>query len=107
MPGQSDANWNKKFDSLCLYKTKYGNTLVPKKYPEDQSLSYWVYNQRSKMKNGILSQERIQKLESIGFVWRAKEDPTFREQFRERKMNPALWEHRYQELIQFKKKEGK
>ncbi len=142
----SDANWNYNFDLLCQYKTKYGNTLVPKVFKENQTFSSWVYTQRHlykkkmsqdsvgsgdgdasdgdtndnsndatdvngmpNMNNNILSDERIEKLNSINFVWNAKKDRQWQDKDRHRKMEKVkdLWEKYYQELIEFKEIHGK
>eukprot|EP00956_Cyclotella_meneghiniana_P012781 scaffold18176_cov54-Cyclotella_meneghiniana.AAC.3 len=56
-----NERWNEMFKDLVDYKEK--------SYPEDRSLGYWVATQRSSYKNNRLSQDRIDKLNGIGFAW--------------------------------------
>jgi len=69
--------WNEQFELLKQYKNHHGDCLVPKSYTtrDGVHLGKWVDNQRLQYKNfqkgkkSALTQERIEKLESIGFVW--------------------------------------
>lgn len=61
---------------LVKYKKANGNCNVPQGYTEDLSLGHWVNNQRTLykyFKAGEYAQgmnnERIAKLEEIGFCW--------------------------------------
>jgi hypothetical protein len=57
------------FETLLDYKKKYGNCNVPDKWPENRKLSGWVGNQRQFRKRGVLTQDRIKRLEEIDFDW--------------------------------------
>lgn len=57
------------FDRLVTYKENNGFTKVPQKYPEDQSLGYWVSYQRKLFHKNDLSQDRLKLLKSIHFDW--------------------------------------
>ncbi len=106
-----DDQWDAMFNLLSAYKEKYGDCLVPKRYKENPKLGTWVDTQRvqyKKMKkrvegdagvaNGIsggkgggrLTDERIRRLEDIGFVWSLRDD----------------WQKHYDELIEFRKENG-
>lgn len=61
-----EQGWQDKYKELKQYVKDNGNTLVPARYP---ILGTWVYQQRQNKKKGKLSEERIQLLEEIGFVW--------------------------------------
>ncbi|KAL7502752.1 hypothetical protein ACHAXN_001230 [Cyclotella atomus] len=61
--------WNENFDLLEEYKHEYGDCLVPHDHP---ILGEWVNTQRSNRTK--MSQDRIDKLDSIGFVWDVKTD---------------------------------
>ena len=65
-----DARWNEMFERLVEYKKKNGSTNVPKRYKEDPELATWVYDQRRYRREESLPMKRIEKLDSIGFVWR-------------------------------------
>jgi hypothetical protein len=65
-----DARWNEMFERLIEYKGTYGSTMVPTKgYKKDPELGEWVSKQRLYRKEMGLSQQRLDKLDSIGFVW--------------------------------------
>jgi hypothetical protein len=42
---------------------------VPLRWAENKQLGRWVGSQRSKYRKGKLSEDRIKRLEDIGFVW--------------------------------------
>mmetsp|Transcript_19756 Transcript_19756/g.27950 ORF Transcript_19756/g.27950 Transcript_19756/m.27950 type:complete len:323 (-) Transcript_19756:200-1168(-) len=67
---QQDA-WGEMFDRLVKYKDEHGDCIVPQKYKEDPNLGRWVKTQRLRQIDMPL--ERQQKLEDLGFVWRAPE----------------------------------
>ena len=128
----SDANWKKNLDLLCQYKMEYGDTLVPKKYKPNQTLSSWVYTQRNLYKRRLeesagvgagagvvgyeetdnanvnqmnsLTNERIEALNSIDFVWNAKKDRVWQDKDRHEKIAKGkdLWQKYYDELVEFK-----
>jgi len=87
-----DAKWDEMYEILRNYHSEHGNADVPNRWKEDGRLAAWVSKQRERRKKGIISDERIQRLDELGFTW----------QHRER----GSWEDRYQELIEFKKKYG-
>lgn len=62
--------WDEMYDRMVAYQQTHGDCLVPRRYKKDAKLGAWVYTQRYARKN--LSPERINQLESIGFVWRVK-----------------------------------
>lgn len=71
----ANFTWETRFKELCEYKAENNNTMVPKKYSKNQALGTWVRNQRCQYmakvrgKSSPITDERIRKLESIGFVW--------------------------------------
>ena len=67
-----EAQWDEMFARLVRYKEGNDDCNVPKGWSEDPSLGSWVNNQRQKYRNGKLSEERIRRLESIGFEWSLK-----------------------------------
>ena len=67
----SQLKWDEQFKSLCEYKEKHGHCRVPNKYEKDnRKLGYWVGTQRQLYKGNVLTKERQDKLNSIGFSWR-------------------------------------
>ena len=67
-------SWNINFELLRAYKKKHGNCNVPWRYEKDRKLGKWVYNQRWSRRKESLSDEKIAKLDSIGFSWNPHND---------------------------------
>ena len=86
-----DALWEKRFAQLEMFMEIMGHCNVPEKWHENPQLITWVRNQRGYRDKGILSQERIQRLDEIGFIWNLRD---------------ALWEARFEELKAFKNSNG-
>ena len=69
---QLEESFNKGFEETLRYKKQHGTANTPRRYktPEGFNLGIWQSNQRKNFKTGKLEQDRIKKLEEIGFVWR-------------------------------------
>ena len=107
--------WETRFQSLVEFKEKKGHCLVPKVYPENRQLSYWVFRQRglysnrTKNKGGNnLTEERFQRLKDIGFVFKAKHSKEQNKVDAERRKPQldAKWNRFYQEFCKYKEKTG-
>ena len=67
--------WDSRFEELKEYKLKHGHANVPWRWIHNRPLAHWVVTQRNKykaLKDGKqtnLTQEQIEKMESIGFSW--------------------------------------
>jgi hypothetical protein len=61
--------WDEMFAALERYRHTHGDCKVPLKWKEDPKLGQWCSSQRANCKQGSLSVERINRLESLGFVW--------------------------------------
>ena len=59
-----DTKWQEMFDELVEYRGKNGDCNVRQRAGK---LGKWVMNQRSRYKEGKLDDDRVQKLERIGF----------------------------------------
>ena len=57
------------FRELLACKVAHGDCNVADKWPEDRKLAIWVGEQRHTRRNGEMSDERIGRLEGIGFFW--------------------------------------
>jgi hypothetical protein len=64
-----DAAWDEMYQRLMRYKFEYGTCRVSQRSREDPQLGDWVARQRYRRKKGLLSEERIQRLDEIGFGW--------------------------------------
>ena len=99
------AHWESMFDALKSYKAKHGDSLVPATYPDNPKLGNFVDNSRqlyrlkleakdttdSRRYDVMMSDERIERLNSIGFVWNLYEHS---------------WNKRYEELKEYVAKHG-
>ena len=96
-----ETKWDAKLQALMAYKKKHGDCLVPRKHPE---LGGWVNNQRSAFeyfttnKKSKITQERVNKLDAVGFSWKA-ESPQY-------KFDETKWDAKLQALMAYKKKHG-
>lgn len=65
-----DTMWEEKFNKYLAYIIKY-NTVIMEKGCEgyDYEIDRWIGNQRRLYNNGELSEDRIEKLNAVGFVW--------------------------------------
>ena len=96
-----DEGFEEKCSALIVFKNKHGHCNVPGKYPDNPALGRWCNTMRaaySQLKKGIkpahrISQDRIEKLEDIGFRWKIKN-------------HGENFENRCHELIAFKEKFG-
>tara|TARA_R110000868_G_scaffold266583_1_gene525794 strand:- start:1704 stop:2339 length:636 start_codon:yes stop_codon:yes gene_type:complete len=61
--------WEKQYAELQAFKQKFGHTQIPWQPKESLKLARWVAKNRYNYKHDKLSQERIDKLNAIGFVW--------------------------------------
>ena len=75
-----EAAWERMFTTLLAHRDAHGNCNVPKNWPQNPILGRWVRTQRSRYNRGKLSDERIRRLEEIGFVWGTLE-PAWEEMF--------------------------
>ena len=100
------TRWLLRFEELLAYKAIHGNCRVPLGWPQNKQLASWVGVQRGRFKSGLLAQDRIKKLESIGFEWFLKIGAA-----RERKLDggidfETLWRNRLDELAAYKNEFG-
>mmetsp|Transcript_35738 Transcript_35738/g.106648 ORF Transcript_35738/g.106648 Transcript_35738/m.106648 type:complete len:156 (-) Transcript_35738:174-641(-) len=90
------------FERLRQFKEREGHVDAPRNLP---GLGRWVQTQRalySEIQRSArrtdrpqqLSQERIDRLEALGLVWRKREKPVY------------TWEDSFQQLVQFKAEHG-
>ena len=63
------ADWDRMFAALTDYKNENGDTRVPVRYPKSKELGKWVSRQRYFYSKNRLSDQKITRLESIGFEW--------------------------------------
>lgn len=66
---RTDVVFHQRYIELLQFKDIFGHCDVPKRYKENRVLAAWVSNLRSRRKRGLLSQEKIDQLDNIGFCW--------------------------------------
>ena len=81
--------WKEMYERLMAYKNKYKSTNVSTTFEDDARLGRWVQTQRIFYINNKLSQDRINQLNSISFVWNVYD---------------AYWEKMYGRLLAYKNK---
>jgi hypothetical protein len=86
--GKEVVPWVEMYQRLVAYKKQHKSTNVPWKYEKDPRLGNWVYKQRASYTKKELSIDRINRLESISFVW----DP-----------HDTKWMEMYNKLVEYKK----
>ncbi len=82
------SNWDKMFGLLVKFKQQHGHCIVPVAY-EDKQLASWTHNQCTAYKRGVLPQDRIDRLNALGFLWDIRDD---------------IWNNLYLCLVSFKQK---
>ena len=87
-----DAQWEEMFGLLIAYKDEHGHCDVPlSTVYRGENLGSWVQHRRADKKNGELSEDRIKRLDEIGFVWDVLE---------------AAWEEMFGLLVAYKDEHG-
>lgn len=68
-----EYNWGQAFRALKVYKSQYGDCLVPSGYVTDDRLDLgaWVIDQRVDRYYEHLPKEKVKKLDGLGFFWGA------------------------------------
>ncbi|KAL3937784.1 MAG: hypothetical protein SGBAC_007182 [Bacillariaceae sp.] len=67
--------WEERYQELLAYKEEHGNCCVPISYARNKRLATWVSNCRKQYRlledgeESNMTQERIDQLKAIGFVW--------------------------------------
>lgn len=87
----NNSVWEKKYMQLCDFKEKYGHCNVSLYYASNSVFGRWVSKMREYYKKKLLSLYQLTKLKEIDFIW----EP-----------NIELWNQRYMQLCDFKKKYG-
>ena len=101
-----DAAWHEKYKELKIFKSREGHCNVPQHYSANESLGRWVNKQRlhykymREGKRSCMRDERVKKLEDIGFQW------SLNNYERSRSTYDAAWLLMYEELKTFKCREG-
>jgi len=91
---EEHSGWDTRFDELVAYKKRHGHCRVPQRMPV---LGRWGSTQRQQYKqlqsgkSTSMTNARLKRLESIGFVWDPLDD---------------IWNMRFEQLKEYKAKHG-
>lgn len=91
--------WSERLKELLEYKAEYGDCLVPQKFVHNQQLGSWVNKQRVEYKlmqegkRSSMTQERVEILERVGFVW-------------SKNLSQPSWDNKFRELLEYKEIHG-
>jgi hypothetical protein len=66
---KGEAAWDDKYAELLKYIDANGDCHVPTKLQDNRAFGRWVSTQRSQYKKNKLSQDKVSKLNLLGFVW--------------------------------------
>ncbi|EJK47752.1 hypothetical protein THAOC_33510 [Thalassiosira oceanica] len=86
-PRSSPMTWDERLAELTRYKDAHGDCRVPRSHGP---LCHWVKGQRAARKKDKLSEERIRKLDNLGFEW----------------SNTCQWDERLDELTSYMEEHG-
>ena len=66
---QGQDTWEQRFKELEAFKKRHGHCNVPRNYPPNRPLAYWVDKIRSLKRKGELDRKTIRRLNEMGFSW--------------------------------------
>ena len=66
---QHEVLWEQRFNELEQFESANGHCNIPGRSSEHPKLANWVKGQRSQYKKGRISDDRVQRLDDIGFAW--------------------------------------
>ena len=64
-----EDEFEERIEWLLEYKEEHGDLLIPRRYPKNPKLANWVYRIRNPKDKALLSEDRINRLNKLGFVW--------------------------------------
>ncbi|MDA0369809.1 MAG: Helicase associated domain protein, partial [Proteobacteria bacterium] len=85
------VTWDERYGELVAYKGANGDCNVPQGWKENPKLGTWCSKQRKAFKSGSLSDDRVKRLEGLGFVWEPLD---------------AAWEEMFSALVSFRESHG-
>ena len=92
-----EQRWERRYVQLMEYRRRFGHCVVPAKWRDDVAFGQWVHTQRAFRKKGMLSADRIARLEAIGFEWFERWDTPSPD---------AHWDEMLRHLEQYRQEHG-
>ena len=90
--------WEERFAQLVAYRERFGHCRVPAKWEENIPFGHWVHVQREFKKKGMLSEERIARLDSIGFEWHSSRSRAW--------LHADVWSDTFAHLVAWQEEHG-
>ena len=75
------GSWENRLAEVAEFVAKHGHCNIPVDYGENPRLGTFVSDTRSQRKRGLLSTERIAKLDKLGFMWSGAKKTRWRTRF--------------------------
>ncbi|MCX6838945.1 MAG: helicase associated domain-containing protein [Verrucomicrobia bacterium] len=99
---KNQARWEQRYAELSAFQRQHGHTRVPNKRPAVVQLCKWCYSQRAFRRQGLLSAERIARLDTLGFDWDNPSSPgkTYQQHLAD------AWDAQYARLTAFHQRFG-
>jgi|GEM_PF-1654261 len=97
------GDWEDRLAEVAAFKLEHGYCNIPVHYPANLRLGRFVNAMRTQKNRGVLSEERIAKLDAIGFVWASARKAEVK--VGEESVSEA-WKNRFEELNAYKREHG-
>jgi hypothetical protein len=94
-----DLQWEKMFEQMAAFARERGHCIVPHRQERWRVLKIWGWQQRMRLRRGLLKAERRRRLEAIGFVWNRRQWG--------RECRRRHWEKKIQALESFHRQHGR
>lgn len=91
--------WEVMYKTLLQFKDTYGHMNVSGRKSDHKQLGRWIQEQRRSFRTGKLSQQRLSKLNDIGFDWRI-------ENRKENVDYDLVWKNNFQKLLEYYNENG-
>lgn len=88
------SSWEQRFKELESFQQAHGHCNIPALWQTNPALGHWVRNLRHAKKRGTLAEEKVRRLDALGFCWERRPPVA------------AFWEQRINDLKAFKKEHG-
>lgn len=101
-------NWDDQCAKLAAFKKKFGHCNVPYKWKKDPWFGHWVSEQRGLRNRGRLREDRVARLERLGFNWTSHYgcEPRLPSYLKWMNTRDLQWNIQYNRLVQYQKEHG-
>jgi superfamily II DNA or RNA helicase len=66
------GTWEDRLAEVVAFKGNFGHCNIPVNFPDNPKLGGFVNQMRSQRRRGALSEDRVARLDEVGFVWSAR-----------------------------------